>query len=170
MRVLARALLLVGLAAAPAPAVPRLDLSSLPRPAAGERRWVIQLPGVLRPEAASSVSADPADWRVQVIVGQTVLLDCNRQSFSGRLEPQPATAALGPLWHRVRQVGPLVSTRMACPPDQPRRAGFVPMAAEPLLLPYAVSQPIVVDAPPPLQVRWRLWKAERQERAASPLR
>lgn len=160
------AALLALLAAPGAGAVPRLDLSGLPAPAAGERRWVIQLPGVLRPGGDPSLSADPADWRLQLIVGRMVWLDCNRQMFTGRVQRLNAEAAQGPLLHRVSAVGPLVSTRMACPPDQPRRREFVPMATEPLLLPYDVSRPVVLDAPAPLEVRWRLWKAERQEQSA----
>jgi serine protease inhibitor ecotin len=30
-----------------------------------------------------------------------------------------------------------------------------------------VSRPIVVYAPKPIEVRWRLWKAESQERPAN---
>ena len=162
---LSLALLALGVVPA-AGAIPLLELSDLPRPAAGERRWLIQLPGVLRPGADPGLSADPADWRLQLIVGQMVLLDCNRQSFNGRWQRLNPEAEQGPLQHRVTAVGPLASTRMACPPDQPRRRVFLPMVAEPLLLPYSVSRPIVVDAPAPLELRWRLWKPEREERPA----
>ena len=154
------------LAAAPVSAVPRLDLSSHPKPAAGDRRWVIQLPGVLPPQADPALSTNPADWRVQLIVGQMVELDCNRQTFGGKLRPLKPAQPGGPLLYRVTDVGQLASTRMACPPDQPRRRAFVPMAGKAFVVPYNASQPIVVDAPRPLELRWRLWKAEVQERPA----
>ena len=55
-------LLLVNPGAMPAArAIPLLDLKPYPAPAAGERRWVIQLPGVLPPTADTAISANPAD-------------------------------------------------------------------------------------------------------------
>lgn len=146
-------------------AIPRLDLAGYPAPAAGERRWVIQLPGLLPPTRDPSLSPDPRDWRVQLIVGQTLAVDCNLHSFSARLRPW-RIAADRPLVFRIDSVGPLVSTRKACPPDQPRRTAFVTMAGKPFVVPYVVSDPIVVYAPATLQLRWRLWKAERQSREA----
>lgn len=154
------------LAAGAGSAIPRLDLSGYPELSAGDRRWVIQLPGVLRPAADPSLSSNPADWRVQLIVGQMASVDCNRAMFGGKLRPVKSAQAGGPVLYRVTDVGPLASTRMACPPDQPRRNAFVPMAGKPFVVPYNASRPIVVDAPRPLELRWRLWKAESQERPA----
>ena len=48
-----------------------------------------------------------------------------------------------------------------------RRSAFVPMAGKAFVVPYNASRPIVVDAPRPLELRWRLWKAESQERPAN---
>jgi serine protease inhibitor ecotin len=48
----------------------------------------------------------------------------------------------------------------------PPRERFVPMAGKPFVVPYNVSAPIVVDAPRPLQLRWRLWKAESNSQPA----
>ena len=163
--VVAAASAAVGLAALPAVAIPRLDLSGYPAPAAGERRWVIQLPGVLPPTRDPALSPDPGDWRVQLIVGQMALVDCNQHSFAARLR-RWRQADDKPMVFRVDNVGPMASTRMACPPGQPRRQAFVTMAGKPYVVPYAVSQPIVVYAPAALQLRWRLWKAERQSRDA----
>ena len=100
----------------PAVAIPRLDLTPYPAAPAGQRRWVIQLPGVLRP------SESLKGWGTKI--------------------------------YRVSDVGPLASTRMACPP---------------FVVPYSASLPIVVYAPGDLEVRWRLWKAEKQQRPATVL-
>ncbi|MFM7548165.1 MAG: ecotin family protein [Cyanobacteriota bacterium] len=155
---------LVLLSALEAAAIPRLDLSGYPKPAAGDRRWVIRLPGVLPPGRDPSLSPDPRDWRLQLVVGQTALVDCNLHSFSARLRPERLAAGRGTLY-RVTNVSPLISTRMACP-DQPRQSRFVPMAGKPYVVPYNASVPIVVDAPAPLELRWRLWKAERDSQPA----
>ena len=162
----ALALALVPASVPQAGAIPRLDLSGYPKPALGDRRWVIQLPGVLLPPTVASMSPNPTDWRVQLIVGQMAEVDCNRQVFGGKLRPVKPSQQGGPVIYRVTDVGALASTRMACPPDQPRRRAFVPMAGKPFVVPYNASRPIVVDAPRPLELRWRLWKAESQERPA----
>ena len=139
-------------------AIPRLDLSGYPQPAAGDRRWVIQLPGVLPPSSNPEISSSPRDWRVQLVVGQTALVDCNQHSFRARIQPQRLPEGRGALY-RVLDVGPMASTRMACP-GRPPESRFVVMAGKPFVVPYNASRPIVVDAPAPLEVRWRLWKAE----------
>lgn len=155
----------LGLAVLPAAAIPRLDLSGYPAPAAGERRWVIQLPGVLPPTRDPALSPDPGDWRVQLIVGRMAQVDCNQHSFAARLRHW-RLADDKPMVFRVDNVGPMASTRMACPPGQPRRQAFVTMAGKPYVVPYEVSHPIVIYAPAAVQLRWRLWKAERQSRDA----
>ena len=147
-----------------ASAIPRLDLSGYPKPAAGDRRWVIQLPGVLPSTSDPAISPNPSDWRVQLVVGQTALVDCNQHSFSARLRPERLPEGKGALY-RVTNVSPLISTRMACPGHQ-RQSKFVPMAGKPYVVPYNVSVPIVVDAPAPLEVRWRIWKAENKSQPA----
>jgi ecotin len=156
------------LAAGAAGAVPRLDLAPYPAPAAGQNRWVIQLPGVLPPNPDPALSPNPADWRVELIVGREVEVDCNRAFFSGRIRSETIPAA-GTKVYRVSNVSPIGTTRMACPPGTPRRKVFLPMGGKPFVVPYNVSRPIVVYAPQELEVRWRLWKASREQRPAQRL-
>ncbi|MFZ0408377.1 MAG: ecotin family protein [Cyanobium sp.] len=157
----------IGLGGA-AQAIPRLDLRPYPAPAAGERRWVIQLPGVLPPTTDSRISPSPSDWRVELIFGRELEVDCNSQRFGGKVRSE-TLPGLGYPIYRVRDVGPVVSTRMACPPGSARRKAFVPMGSKPFVVPYNASLPIVIYAPQDLDVRWRLWKAERQQRPANVL-
>ena len=123
------------------------------------------MPGVLRPSPDPLLSANPADWRVELIVGRELQVDCNRQMLRGRLQAQPV-AARGARLYRVSGGDVVASTRMACPAAQPPRRAFVPLSGPPTVVPYSVSQPIVVDAPRDLQVRWRLWKAENRQQEA----
>jgi ecotin len=164
----AAALLGAALVALPAGAVPRLDLSPYPAPAAGERRWVIQLPGVLPPAGDPGFSRSPDDWRVQLIVGKEEEVDCNSRSRGGRMRSE-TLRGWGYTVYRVSGVGPMVSTRMGCPADQPKRRAFVPVGSRPFVVPYNASLPIVVYAPRDLEVRWRLWKAETRQQRAQPL-
>jgi len=152
----------------PAQAIPRLDLTPYPAPAADERRWVIQLPGVLPPTIDARISANPVDWRVELLVGKELMVDCNGPRLMGRIASS-ALPGTGTTIYRVTQVSPPISTRMACPPDRAPTPAFVPMGIKPFVVPYNVSQPIVIYAPRDLQVRWRLWKAERRQQNALPL-
>jgi len=151
----------------PASAVPRLDLRGYPPPPPGSVRWVIQLPGVLHPSPDAALAADPADWRGELLVGRELRLDCNLQRLEGQIQAD-SVPGWGTTIYRVQGGTTVLSTRMACPPGEPQRQGFVSLAGPATLVPYNASLPIVVDAPPGLQVRWRLWKAENRLRQAWP--
>jgi len=157
----------VGLGGA-ARAIPRLDLTPYPAPATGERRWVIQLPGLLPASSDHKVSPTPSDWRVELIIGRELEVDCNTRRFGGKVRSE-TLPGLGYPIYRVKEVGPVVSTRMACSPGSASRKAFVPMGSKPFVVPYNASLPIVIYAPKDLDVRWRLWKAERVQRPANVL-
>lgn len=162
-------LALLGLALPPlAQAIPRLDLKPYPAPAVAERRWVIQLPGVLQPSPDARISANPADWRVELIVGKEMTVDCNGPRLNGRIRSE-TLKGWGYAIYRVSAVTRGPSTLMACPPEQGPRQAFVALGPKPFVVPYNVSLPIVVYAPKDVQVRWRLWKAEREQREAQQL-
>jgi ecotin len=165
-----RWLLLAGwLVVAPAAgAIPRLDLKPYPPAAAGEQRWVIQLPGVLPPSADPDRSRNPNDWRVELIAGKEVKVDCNRHRLGGRLQSEPVKG-WGYTVFRLVEPGPMVSTRMACPPGEPLRTSFVVAGSEPFLLPYNASLPVVVYIPKDFELRWRLWKADQRQQPAQRL-
>ena len=161
------ALSLSALAALPGVAIPRLDLTGYPDPAPGLRRWVIQPSGLLPKSADPLISAHPLDWRIQLIVGQTVRLDCNTKRLLGpgvtmRMLPKASGKAL----FEVKGPVAVISTKMACPDDQPTRTSFLSLGKQPYLVPYNASWPIVVDLPENVQLRWRVWKAETRQQNA----
>ena len=161
------ALSLSSLAALPGVAIPRLDLTGYPEPAPGLKRWVIQPSGLLPKSADPLISAHPLDWRIQLIVGQTVTLDCNTKRLSGsgmtmRMLPKASGKAL----FEVKGPVAVISTKMACPDAQPTRTSFLSLGKQPYLVPYNASWPIVVDLPENVQLRWRVWKAETRQQNA----
>ena len=161
------ALSLSSLAALPGVAIPRLDLTGYPEPAPGLKRWVIQPSGLLPKSADPFISAHPLDWRIQLIVGQTVTLDCNSKRLSGsgmtmRMLPNASGKAL----FEVKGPVAVISTKMACPDDQSSRSSFLSLGKQPYLVPYNASWPIVVDLPENVQLRWRVWKAETRQQNA----
>ena len=158
------ALSLSALAALPAVAIPRLNLTGYPEPAPGLKRWVIQPSGLLPKSADPFISAHPLDWRIQLIVGQTVTLDCNTKRLAGsgmtmRMLPKASGKAL----FEVKDPVAVISTKIACPDDQPTRTSFLSLGKQPYLVPYNASWPIVVDLPDNVQLRWRIWKAETRQ-------
>ena len=161
------ALSLSSLAALPGVAIPRLDLTGYPEPAPGLERWMIQPSGLLPKSADPLISAHPLDWRIQLIVGQTVTLDCNTKRLSGsgmtmRMLPKASGKAL----FEVKGPVAVISTKMACPDAQPTRTSFLSLGKQPYLVPYNASWPIVVDLPENVQLRWRVWKAETRQQNA----
>ena len=164
-KALLQLLSVVGLAAAtPVAAIPRLDLSGYPVPEAGLQRWVIQPSGLLPKSTDPLISANPHDWRVQLIVGQEVMVDCNNTWLSGPgLTMTRVPSAAGKALFSLK--GPLVvmSTRMACPQEQPRKRSFLSLGKQSYLVPYNASWPIVVDLPEGVKLRWRVWKAETKQ-------
>ena len=158
------ALSLSALAALAGVAIPRLNLTGYPEPAPGLKRWVIQPSGLLPKSADPLISAHPLDWRIQLIVGQTVRLDCNTKRLSGsgmtmRMLPKASGKAL----FEVKGPVAVISTKMACPDDQPTRTSFLSLGKQPYLIPYNASWPIVVDLPVGTELRWRVWKAETRQ-------
>lgn len=149
----------------PALAVPRLDLRAYPPPAAGTLRWVIQLPGVLPPSSDPSLSPNPADWRVELLVGQEQTVDCNLRQLQGEIQAE-SVPGWGYSLYRVLGGGTAITTRMACPAGVTQQRRFISLSGPATFVPYNASLPIVVDAPRGLQVRWRLWKAERRQQQA----
>lgn len=130
------------------------DLRPYPPAAPGERRWLISVPAA--PAAA--------DQRVELMVGRTVMVDCNKHLLQGSLEEDSVPGWGYPIY-RVKGGKVMVSTRMACPGQAPRRE-FVGLSGPAPLVPVNPLLPIVVYAPQDMEVRWRLWRAERGQQAA----
>ena len=154
----------------PLRAIPRMDLNDYPQPIAGQQRWVIQLPGLLAKSSDPGLSTNAVDWRVQLIVGRTIQLDCNQYHLAGQgLRMERLQGAEQRMLYSVAGAVKVMSTRMVCPPDEPMRESFLVLGSKPYLVPYNASFPIVVDVPGGLEVRWRLWKAEITQREATNL-
>jgi ecotin len=141
-------------------AAPTPDLRPYPPAAAGERRWYITVadPAAVAPPGAM------ADLRVELIIGRTLVVDCNRHFLQGTLVEERVPGWGYPLF-RVKGGSQVVSTRMACPGQAPRRQ-FVELGGGATLVPVNPRLPIVVVAPKELEVRWRLWRPETGQQPA----
>ncbi len=139
--------------AAPAAAVSAasIDLKPYPAAPAGMQRAVITLPPLALED----------DVRVQVIVGKTMPVDCNVRGFSARLQHDTVTG-MGYPYYRVTEVGPVISTMMACPPSAAPQTEFVIGQGDGFLLRYNSRLPVVVYVPIGYEVRYRLWQGSNE--------
>lgn len=126
-----------------------------PQAGKGQQRHVIEVPP----------QANEADYRVELIAGKTLDVDCNQQHLAGQWQ-RKSVQGWGYDYYELEQVGPGMSTLMACPDDS-RRKAFVTVGGEPLLVRYNSKLPLVVYTPADVQVRYRIWSAADSQ-AASP--
>lgn len=110
-------------------------LKPYPAAAAGYQRHVIELP----------VQANEAEHKVELIAGKTLEVDCNQQRLGGQWQ-EKTVEGWGYNYYELGQVGPAMSTLMACP-DNSRKQAFVPVGGEPLLVRYNSKLPLVIYAP-----------------------
>jgi ecotin len=133
------------------------DLKPFPPAAAGQHRIVIRVPEV----------ANPEDLKVEVMVGRSIRVDCNRHGFSGNVTREEAQG-WGFSYYVLDDLRGPVSTMMACPPGTPPHEEFVRAPSEVLAgLPYNAKVPIVIYVPASVQVRYRIWSAGHETRTAA---
>lgn len=124
----------------------RDDLKPYPAPPAGFERWVFRVPAVDQAD----------DRRVELVIGKSLAVDCNRTWFRGNLVEKVAEGWGYPYFEVDQIVGP-ASTMMACPPGQERREAFVEVQGEGFLQRYNSRLPVVVYVPDGYEVRYRIW-------------
>jgi len=128
------------------------NLKAFPLPEKGMVRYVLHLPK----------QDDESAFKVELIVGKTVLLDeHNRYFFSGKIQ-QETIKGWGFPHHNVSQLGPMAGTQMAVDPNAPKVNRFITLGGEPYFIRYNSRLPVVVYAPEGVEVRYRIWAANPQ--------
>jgi len=133
--------------AAPAALAADDPLAPFPPPEPGQQRYVIDLDE--RP--------DEALHRVELLVGATREVDCNRQQFTGTLSSE-VVQGWGYTYHVASGIQGPAGTLMACPPDS-RREAFVSLGGGPHWVHYNSRLPVVVYVPDGFELRYRVWSA-----------
>lgn len=134
------------------------DMKPFPPPGPGMRRFVIRVPEVPLPD----------ERRVEVQIGRSIEVDCNRHTFAVTVARHVVEGWGYPYYTVGEFTGPM-STRRACPPGEPMRREFVVAGAGELeWLPYNSRLPIVVYVPADVEVRYRIWAAGEAAAAAEP--
>lgn len=117
-----------------------------PAATADQTRHVLNLPPV----------ANENDLKVQLILGQMQNVDCNHQLLGGQVQRRTAEG-WGYDYFVLPEVGPGISTLMACPPGSTQDR-FITLGQE-TIVDYNSRLPIVVYTPKDVEVRYRLWRA-----------
>jgi ecotin len=121
----------------------------------GYKRMVIHLQSL----------ADEDTSKLEIIIGKTIKVDCNRHWFSGQVTEEIAKGWGFPYFVLKSVTGP-TSTLMACPPDKKEQDTFVQVRGEGDLIRYNSKLPIVVYVPVDFEVRYRIWTAKEESGVA----
>lgn len=123
------------------------DVAPYPKAETGFVRQVIHLAAQQQEE----------NYKVEILAGKTLSVDCNRQRLGGSLE-EKNLEGWGYPFYRLEKVSGPMSTLMACP-DGKSRQDFVPVIGDGFMLRYNSKLPIVVYVPQDVEVRYRIWSA-----------
>lgn len=125
--------------------------SVAPYPAAekGQVRQVIWLPPQQNEE----------NYKVELLIGKTLEVDCNRHMMGAQLEQQ-TLKGWGYDYYVVKSLTPPASTRMACSDNSKHQAFVAASIGAHGLQRYNSKLPMVIYTPADVQVKYRLWQAD----------
>ncbi|HEB0855716.1 MULTISPECIES: serine protease inhibitor ecotin [Citrobacter] len=122
-----------------------------PKADKGMKRQVIQL----APEK------DESTLKVELLIGQTLEVDCNRHRLGGELESK-TLEGWGYDYYVFDKVSSPVSTMMACPDGKKEKKFITAYLGDDGMVRYNSKLPIVVYTPENVEVKYRIWKAEEK--------
>ncbi|PWB35063.1 ecotin [Pseudomonas sp. SDI] len=131
------------------------DVAPYPEAEKGFSRQVIHLPA----------QTDEYAFKVEILAGKQLEVDCNKQRLGGTLE-EKTLEGWGYNYYTLAKVEGPMSTLMACP-DGKKTKEFVPVVGDGFLLRYNSKLPIVVYVPKDVEVRYRVWSASTEVKTAS---
>ena len=95
------------------------------------------------------------DHRVELLIGKSMMVDCNHHSFSGKIE-SVTLKGWGYKYLEVSNIQSGPSTMMAC--REPKTEKFI--SIRDTLRRYNSRSPIVAYIPEGYEVRYRIWNAD----------
>lgn len=119
-----------------------------PKIEAGIKRQVIFLPE----------KPNEADYRVELLIGRTMEVNCNRHITGVNLETH-VLEGWGYDYLVVGELSAPASTRMACPAPTLTQKFIVASLGDAVFRRYNSRLPLVVYTPEDVEVRYRIWKA-----------
>ncbi|ATX88713.1 serine protease inhibitor ecotin [Klebsiella aerogenes] len=128
---------------------PLEKVAPYPKAEKGMKRQVIQLPQ----------QQDESALKVELMIGQTLEVDCNYHRLGGQLESKTLHGWGYDYYDFDKLSGP-VSTMMGCPDGKKEKKFVTAGLGDAAMLRYNSKLPIVVYTPANVDVKYRIWKAE----------
>ena len=128
---------------------PLEKIAPFPKAEQGMKRQVIQLPQ----------QQDESALKVELMIGQTLEVDCNRHRLGGQLESR-TLEGWGYDYYVFDKVTSPVSTMMACPDGKKEKQFVMAGLGDAGMLRYNSRLPIVVYTPANIDVKYRIWRAD----------
>ncbi|EJK9925935.1 serine protease inhibitor ecotin [Cronobacter sakazakii] len=131
------------------------NIAPFPKAEKGMVRQVIDLPE----------RQDEASYKVELVIGQTLDVDCNKHQLAGKFE-RKTLEGWGYDYYTFESAknadGSVMytSTLMACPDGKKEKKFVTANLGENGMLNYNSKLPVVVYAPENIDVKYRLWKAD----------
>ncbi|GAB6124027.1 serine protease inhibitor ecotin [Dysgonomonas termitidis] len=127
-----------------------IEKALAPFPKAGE--------GMVRHVIEMKKKSDESLYKVEIIPGKVMSVDCNHHSLMGKLEEKDLQG-WGYTYYEFTSDGQTRSTMMAC--NKPNENKFV--SGQTLIVRYNSKLPIVIYAPKGYEVKYRIWKADKEK-------
>jgi len=126
-----------------------------PQAQEGYTRYVIEVPK----------TENDYDHKLELLVGKTILVDCNNRSFSGKVN-EVNLKGWGYTYLEISNIQAGISTMMACP--GPKVEKFISLyAPQKLVRRYNSRSPLVVYVPSDYTLKYRFWSASEDVQDAS---
>jgi len=134
---------------------PLEKVAPYPQAEKGMKRQVITLPQ----------QKDESGYKVELLIGQTLEVDCNQHRLGGELESKTLEGWGYDYYVFGKVTGP-ASTMMACPDGKKTQKFVTAYLGDDAMVRYNSKLPIVVYTPENIDVKYRVWKAEESEQNA----
>ncbi|HAK2438086.1 TPA: serine protease inhibitor ecotin [Salmonella enterica] len=115
--------------------------------------------GMKRQVITLTPQQDESTLKVELLIGQTLNVDCNQHRLGGTLETK-TLEGWGYDYYVFDNVTSPVSTMMACPDGKKEQKFVTAWLGEDGMVRYNSKLPIVVYTPANVDVKYRIWKAD----------